>query len=362
MKRLLLALLALPFAATAAVTAPATVLAQPVGGGIYPGGGGGAAALAIGSTPVTGCSTSGYVLFNNAGTLGCEAVSGTGTVTSASVVSANGFAGSVATASTTPVITLSTTVTGLLKGNGTAVSAATSGTDYLAPGGALGTPSSGTLTNATGLPCSGLTGLGTGVCTFLITPTSANLRAVVTDEVGSGALYFVGGALGTPTSATLTNATGLPCSGIASLATGACTFLGTATSANLAALLTDETGTGANVFATGPTLSAPIADRYLVSTSNTNAQSGTTYTVTSSDCGKNVILTNAAAITVSVNTGLTAACWVTFTQGGAGQITVAGSATVNSANGKKTRSQYSVINVMYGGATDTYILSGDSST
>ena len=54
----------------------------------------------------------------------------TGTVTSVSVVSANGLAGTVATATTTPAITLSTTVTGLLKGNGTAISAATSGTDY----------------------------------------------------------------------------------------------------------------------------------------------------------------------------------------------------------------------------------------
>lgn len=49
--------------------------------------------------------------------------SGTGTVTSASIVSANGFAGTVATATTTPAITLSTTITGLLQGNGTALSA-----------------------------------------------------------------------------------------------------------------------------------------------------------------------------------------------------------------------------------------------
>ena len=53
-----------------------------------------------------------------------------GTVTSVSVVSANGLAGTVATSTTTPAITLSTTITGLLKGNGTAISAATSGTDY----------------------------------------------------------------------------------------------------------------------------------------------------------------------------------------------------------------------------------------
>lgn len=77
---------------------------------------------------------------------------GGGTVTSVSVVSANGLAGTVATSTSTPAITLSTSVTGVLKGNGTAISAATAGTDYLAPSGALGTPASGTLTNATGLP------------------------------------------------------------------------------------------------------------------------------------------------------------------------------------------------------------------
>ena len=72
-----------------------------------------------------------------------------GTVTTASVVSANGFAGSVATDTTTPAITISTSITGLLKGDGTAISAATSGTDYVVPSGALGTPTSGTLTNCT---------------------------------------------------------------------------------------------------------------------------------------------------------------------------------------------------------------------
>lgn len=58
---------------------------------------------------------------------------GSGSVTSVSVVSANGFAGTVATNTTTPAITLTTTITGLLKGNATAISAATAGTDYMAP-------------------------------------------------------------------------------------------------------------------------------------------------------------------------------------------------------------------------------------
>jgi hypothetical protein len=63
----------------------------------------------------------------------------TGTVTTASVVTANGFAGTVATAGTTPAITLSTSIAGMLKGNGTAISAATAGTDYSAGTNALAT-------------------------------------------------------------------------------------------------------------------------------------------------------------------------------------------------------------------------------
>lgn len=63
---------------------------------------------------------------------GTLTASGVGSVTSVSVASANGLAGSVANATTTPAITLSTTVTGILKGNGTAISAASAGTDYAA--------------------------------------------------------------------------------------------------------------------------------------------------------------------------------------------------------------------------------------
>ena len=56
---------------------------------------------------------------------------------------------------------------------------------------ALGTPASGTLTNCTGLPvATGISGLGTGVAAFLATPSSANLATAVTGETGSGALVF----------------------------------------------------------------------------------------------------------------------------------------------------------------------------
>ena len=90
-----------------------------------------------------------YLSTDGSGNLTFSSPAGAGTVTTVSVVLANGLAGSVANASTTPAITLSTSVTGVLKGNGTAISAATAGTDYVAPGGALGTPSSGTLSSCT---------------------------------------------------------------------------------------------------------------------------------------------------------------------------------------------------------------------
>ena len=68
-------------------------------------------------------------------------------------------------------------------------------------GGPLGTPSSGTLTNATGLPIStGVSGLGSGIATFLATPSSANLASAITNETGTGSLVFgTAPALSNPT-------------------------------------------------------------------------------------------------------------------------------------------------------------------
>ena len=56
------------------------------------------------------------------------------TVTAVSFTAANGFTGSIATATTTPAITVGTGLSGILKGNATAMLVATAGTDYVAPG------------------------------------------------------------------------------------------------------------------------------------------------------------------------------------------------------------------------------------
>lgn len=113
------------------------------------------------------------------------------------------------------------------------------GVAYFA-GGAAGTPSSITLTNGTGLPIStGVSGLGTGIGTWLATPSGANLAAAITNESGTGVPVFtispsiVTANLNTPTAITLTNGTGLPITGITS-----------STSAQLATLLSDEVSTG----------------------------------------------------------------------------------------------------------------------
>jgi hypothetical protein len=125
-----------------------------------------------------------------------------GTVTSVSVVTANGLAGLVANPTTTPAITLSTTVTGLIKGDGTAVSAAVAGTDFVAPNAAI-----------TGATNTKITYDSKGLVTA---GTQAAASDLSNGTTGSGAIVLatsptlVTPALGTPSAAVLTNATGLP--------------------------------------------------------------------------------------------------------------------------------------------------------
>jgi hypothetical protein len=107
-----------------------------------------------------------------------------GTVTAVSVVSANGFAGT-SSGGTTPALTLSTSITGILKGDATAISAATSGTDYLAPPSGtaiLKANSGGALANAT----AGTDYVAPGTATTFtakqtFSGTSSNLAVVLND-------------------------------------------------------------------------------------------------------------------------------------------------------------------------------------
>jgi len=129
--------------------------------GVVLGGGAGAVPTS------TAVGTATHVLTSNGSGVAptFQAPASSGTVTAVSVASTNGFAGT-SSGGATPALTLSTSITGVLKGNGTAISAAVAGTDYVTPTGTetltnktltsptlttpvLGTPSSGTLSSCT---------------------------------------------------------------------------------------------------------------------------------------------------------------------------------------------------------------------
>ena len=145
--------------------------------------------------------------------------------------------------------------------------------------------------------------------------TSLQLLTALTDETGSGANVFatsptlVTPVLGTPSSGTLTSCTGLPIStGVSGLAANIATFLAIPSSANLATALTDETGSGAAVFSTSPTLVTPVL----------GAATATSIVVGS-------------GVTINAS-GINASGIVTATNGFVGNVTGTASTTTNIPN------------------------------
>jgi hypothetical protein len=202
-----------------------------------------------------------------------------------------------------------------------------------------------------------------GVQTWLANPTSANLRAAVTDETGTGSLVFatsptlVTPNLGTPSALVGTNITGTAAGLTAGNVTtnanltgavtsvGNATSLGSFTSANLAAALTDETGTGAAVFANTPTLVMP----------NIGAATGTSLAVTGA-------VTSSGTAGVGYATGAGG----TVTQGSSRTTGVtinktSGEITLFSAAGTTAATTFTVTNSTVA-ATDVIVLSQKSGT
>ena len=171
----------------------------------------------------------------------------------------------------------------------------------------LGTYTTNTLTRTTILTSSNSnTAVSFGAGTKNVFCTQPAGKALYTDASGNAI------ALGTPASATLTNATGLPIStGVSGLGTGVSTFLGTPSSANLASAVTDKTGSGVLVFGTSPTVNNPTVTNYVetvvaigtVTTSNTisltngtvqtatlTASTACTFTMPTATAGKSFVL------------------------------------------------------------------------
>ena len=173
-------------------------------------------------------------------------IAASGSVTAITVTSANGFTGS-SSGGATPALTLSTSVTGVLKGNGTAISTATVGADYSAGTGALitGIVKSTTITGALTIAVAGdFPTLNQNTTGSAATLTTA--RAINGVNFDGSAGITVTAAASTLTGTTL--ASGVTASSLTSL--GSSVAIG----ANSVTTISLEMGNTAGGFSTAPLL------------------------------------------------------------------------------------------------------------
>ena len=181
----------------------------------------------------------------------------------------------------------------------------------------------------------------------LVTPALGTVASGNISACTSNGMVMVAPALGTPASGTLSNCTGLPiATGVSGLGTGVATFLATPSSTNLRTALTDETGTGSAVFATTPTLVTPVigaATGTSLSLSSFSAVSAAAPTIASATTiapttpiafvsGTTAVVNITAAAPISTGGGtITLIPTGAFTWTAAGNIAVLGTAVVNRA-------------------------------
>jgi len=169
---------------------------------------------------ITSAGNSGDVLVSNGSGGFSWSTSGGSGVSSVSVASANGFTGT-SSGGTTPALTLGTSVTGLLKGNGTAISAATAGTDYFEPGAGSLTIGSGANAVTIEAPAG-----NSGAYSLTLPATSGSANYVLKTD-GSGVLRWDVDATGTAGGGITSIGLSLPLYNSFTTLTGDGTFYGT---------------------------------------------------------------------------------------------------------------------------------------